>query len=178
MRTCRKLWASESGGRKHKRTILLQDMVPAKSCKNNSLKVQSSSENRSDSAITILNEEACYPESNHFRSKATQRGCAHYKSLLTAYQHQQEKHHRALKVSSSGFVKSTEYLRMGASPNGIINCDCCWQRILEVKCPFSCVFSRSHHRVRFLPTRGHWQVYAKTKLFVLLYTTTNEDLWN
>jgi len=68
---------------------------------------------------------ACYPESNHFKSKATQQGCAHYKSVLTAYQHQQEKHHRALKVSSSGFVKSTEYLHVGASPSGIINCDCC-----------------------------------------------------
>ena len=66
-------------------------------------------------------------------------GCAHDKGVLTAYQHQQETHHRTLKVSSSGFVKSTENLHVGASPDGIINCDCCWRRILEVKCPFSCV---------------------------------------
>ena len=71
-------------------------------------------------------------------------GCAHDKGVLTAYQHQQETHHRTLKVSSSGFVKSAENLHVGASPDGIINCDCCWRRILEVKCPFSCVFSRSH----------------------------------
>ena len=28
---------------------------------------------------------------------------------------------------------------MGASPDGLVMCDCCRRGVLEVKCPFSCV---------------------------------------
>ena len=28
---------------------------------------------------------------------------------------------------------------MGASPDSIVYCDCCDRRVLEVKCPFSCI---------------------------------------
>ena len=27
---------------------------------------------------------------------------------------------------------------MGASPDGIVQCDCCGKGVVEIKCPFSC----------------------------------------
>ena len=81
----------------------------------------------------------CYPESTRFKSKATEWGCTHEKEALTVYQSQEEAHHLGFKVSSCGLMISTDYPHMGASPDGIVSCDCCGERVLEVKCPFSCV---------------------------------------
>ena len=80
----------------------------------------------------------CYPESLHFKSKATEWGCVHERDALTAYQHQEEPNHSGFKMLSSGLVLSTEYPHMGSSPDSIVKCDCCGKRVVEVKCPFSC----------------------------------------
>lgn len=41
-------------------------------------------------------------------------------------------------LSSSGLVLSTDYPHMGSSADSIVKCECCGQRVVEVKCPFSC----------------------------------------
>ena len=88
----------------------------------------------SQSLIKII----CYPENHCFKTKATQWGCTHEQDALKAYKLQEESHHRGFKLSSSGFLISTEYPHMGASPDGLVNCDCCERRVIEVKCPYSC----------------------------------------
>lgn len=46
-------------------------------------------------------------------------------------------HHQNLRVESSGLLIMAEHPCIGASPDGIVSCDCCNSRILEVKCPLS-----------------------------------------
>ena len=80
----------------------------------------------------------CYPESMQFRSKATKWGCTHENDALAAYISQEESKHLGFQLSSSGLVLSTDYPHMGSSPDSIVKCECCGQRVVEVKCPFSC----------------------------------------
>ena len=42
------------------------------------------------------------------------------------------------KVARSGLVVGPAYLFFGASPDGIVSCDCCRKGVLEIKCPFTC----------------------------------------
>ena len=80
----------------------------------------------------------CYPESCQFSSKATQWGCKHEKTAIETYTNQQKPLHSGFSVCCSGFVIDPSYPHMGASPDGVVMCNCCGRGVLEVKCPFSC----------------------------------------
>ena len=62
-------------------------------------------------------------------------GCTHEKDAIEAYTQQAERDHRNLKISDCGFFIDTQHPYVGASPDGIIECDCCERVVLEVKCP-------------------------------------------
>jgi len=40
-------------------------------------------------------------------------------------------------VTESGLVINSNIPYMGATPDGIINCNCCGKGCLEIKCPYS-----------------------------------------
>lgn len=44
--------------------------------------------------------------------------------------------HLNLSVSSSGLVVNPLYPYIGASPDGVVTCQCCGQGLLEIKCPY------------------------------------------
>ena len=48
------------------------------------------------------------------------------------------KHHGNFKVARSGLVVDPAYPFFGASPDGVVSCDCCGKGMLEIKCPFTC----------------------------------------
>ena len=39
-------------------------------------------------------------------------------------------------LKSSDFVISSDYPFLGASPDGLVSCDCCGEGLVEIKCPF------------------------------------------
>ena len=46
--------------------------------------------------------------------------------------------HQGFECKSSGLVVNCRYPHLGASPDGLVNCDCCFgEGILEIKYPFS-----------------------------------------
>lgn len=45
--------------------------------------------------------------------------------------------HIEFKCSPAGLVISPQYPYLGASPDGFIQCECCGEGIIEIKCPFS-----------------------------------------
>ena len=49
-----------------------------------------------------------------------------------------EKLHTKFTVALSGLVVHPEHPHLGASPDGVVSCDCCGLGVLEIKCPFSC----------------------------------------
>ena len=77
----------------------------------------------------------CYPESAVFRSPATDWGCQHendaiarYRSVLTS--------HDDMSIMKCGFHISSKYPFIGASPDALVQCNCCGEGVVEVKCPF------------------------------------------
>ena len=52
------------------------------------------------------------------------------------YQKHQSLSHINFTCNLSGFVVNTNHPFLGASPDGIINCQCCGRGTVEIKCPF------------------------------------------
>ena len=80
----------------------------------------------------------CYPESVCFKFDSTTWGCRHEEQTRREYESIAQTQHIDLSISKSGLVVHVSYPFMGASPDGIINCECCGFGVLEVKCPYSC----------------------------------------
>ena len=87
-------------------------------------------------AISLINN-ICYPETYKFTSKATTYGCIHEKDAVDAYtlQLRSDGKHDDVNVMTSGFFVSISKHFIGASPDALVDCKCCGQGILEVKCP-------------------------------------------
>ena len=82
-----------------------------------------------------LIKQICYPEAFKFSTKATQWGCAHEKTAQELYSQALSKNHKNFHIRNSGLVISTTHQFLGASPDGIISCDCCGTGLIEIKCP-------------------------------------------
>lgn len=76
----------------------------------------------------------CYPKA-HFATADTQWGLTHEDTARTEYLQQQAPHHDNLTIEQSGFCINPAFPQVGASPDGLVSCDCCGQGCLEVKCP-------------------------------------------
>ena len=48
-----------------------------------------------------------------------------------------KKDHQNLQVSDSELFINSTWLHIGASPDGIVQCDRCVKQVLEVKCPYN-----------------------------------------
>ena len=78
----------------------------------------------------------CYPEVFRFTTAATHWGCSHEQSALNFYKKVKEGVHTHFSLYSSGLVLNQEWPYLGASPDGIANCECCGTGVVEVKCPY------------------------------------------
>lgn len=83
-----------------------------------------------------LIQSVCYPATSKFVSQATKWGCNHEKIALEMFTERMLKTHDSVRVRSSGFIISTEYPHVGASPDATMSCDCCGSSPVEIKCPF------------------------------------------
>ena len=63
-------------------------------------------------------------------------GCSHEKDATDSYKKYAIQHHHDFEVQQAGLFLDKEIPFIGASPDGIISCKCCWKGVLEVKCPF------------------------------------------
>ena len=79
----------------------------------------------------------CYLESACFKSNATTWDCQHEEEVCREYESMAQSHHIDFSISKSGSVVPESYRFMSASPDGIIDCECCGHGVLELKCPNS-----------------------------------------
>ena len=80
----------------------------------------------------------CYPECHRFSTEATKWGCHHEKTAQREYASTMQANHKNFSLSENGLIINTAYPYFGASPDGLIQCDCCGLGTLEIKCPFTC----------------------------------------
>ena len=87
-------------------------------------------------SISLL-KSICYPEVNSFKSASTEWGCSHEKQALESYKSAMQHDHENFRVAPCGFFISVDSPHLGASPDGLVSCDCHGLGIVEVKCPYS-----------------------------------------
>ena len=76
----------------------------------------------------------CYPDIHKFSTPVTSWGCKHEKEALLAYKSWMTSH-EGFTLSSCGFFVSIKHPFLGASPDALIQCDCCGKGVVEIKCP-------------------------------------------
>lgn len=79
----------------------------------------------------------CFPENYVFSSSSVQYGRENEKKARNTYFKKNSKLHSNLKIVDCGLKVNREFPHIGASPDGIVTCDCCGTGVVEVKCPFS-----------------------------------------
>ena len=67
----------------------------------------------------------CYPESYKFSSSATVWGCQHEKYARDIFVDKLKDKHENVKLDEVGFFINPNVPFIGASPNGMVTCDCC-----------------------------------------------------
>ena len=85
-------------------------------------------------SLSLLNT-ICYPEIHRFSTQATLWGCEHEKNAFLTSKAQMVTSHQDFNISHCGFFVSVEHSFLGASPDAMIECDCCGQGVVEIKCP-------------------------------------------
>ena len=77
----------------------------------------------------------CYPEAHKFSTAATRWGCKHEGRAREAYQREISRFHETLTICDSGLNIDPRWPYLGASPDGIVDCECCGMGVCEIKCP-------------------------------------------
>ena len=94
-------------------------------------KAASRTDPASPSVILIMS--ICHPELYRFKTAATCWGCVHEKTARDKYASTISVAHKNFKVEESGLFISTDYPFIGASPDGLVTCDCCSDGVCEIK---------------------------------------------
>ena len=101
----------------------------------------------------------CYPEMRLFTSTACKYGCNHEDAARLKYIEVLGKVHKNLIVIQSGLILDPMLPFFGATPDGLVHCDCCQCGILEIKCPYSC-----KDKVLMMQLSKRHFVYKKMKM--------------
>jgi len=89
-------------------------------------------------------------------------------------------HHINVSMNNSGLVINPSFPYLGASPDGIINCDCCGKGCLEIKCPHTLSEGGETRSMSYL-FNGHLsknhQYYYQLQTEILLCLFVWHSVW-
>lgn len=125
----------------------------------------------------------CYPSTKQFKIAATEWGKIHEIDGRNAYIEKLKNDHINLSLTVSGLVINTNFPYLGASPDGIINCDCCGKGCLEIKCPHSLTKDKSIESLTYLTNgkliKNHQYYYQlQTQLLICGVTYGDFLVWS
>lgn len=86
-------------------------------------------------ALSLI-KSVCYPLKHKFSTEATRYGCEHEKDALTQYTIYMKKTHTNFGGSSVGLCINPEYPYFGATPDSLVDCECCGMGCVDIKCPY------------------------------------------
>ena len=117
-----------------------------------------------------LIKQICYPQVFRFTTAGTRWGCDHEDVARKFYYECMEHNHSDFCCQESGLRIHEEYQFLAATPDGIIECECCGQGVLEIKCPY-CIRDDEPDLANFLNDgslqKGHQHYYQiQTQMFV------------
>ncbi|XP_014673897.1 PREDICTED: uncharacterized protein LOC106814124 [Priapulus caudatus] len=81
----------------------------------------------------------CYPEAGSFAVAATKWGCTHEDTARRMYIDRMQESHHSFELTSAGFFINPQFPHIGATPDGLVSCDCCGTGVVEIKCPYCAI---------------------------------------
>ena len=87
-------------------------------------------------AMTVLRL-ICTPNPHRFSYAATEWGNTHESVARDQYEALHTVQHTDVVCQASGLCLSTAYPMFGASPDGLVQCTCCGEGLVEIKCPYT-----------------------------------------
>lgn len=107
----------------------------------------------------------CYPSKYKFKTVATEWGCNHEEVALQQYCSLMEQFHENFEVRKCGLFISTDSPFIAASPDALVNCQCCGEGCVEIKCPYNFrdnfVFETTENKSFFLQSSPNNQTQLK-----------------
>lgn len=71
------------------------------------------------------------------KTKSTDYGLRHERIALNAYTEKMCLLHENFSLKKCGLFLNESFSHIGATPDGVVQCDCCGEGLVEVKCPFT-----------------------------------------
>ena len=81
----------------------------------------------------------CYPDKRRFFSSACKYGCDHEDKAQKEYALKMPSQYKEFSLAQPGLIIHPLHPFMGATRDGIVQCECCGVGVIEDKCPYSCV---------------------------------------
>ena len=78
----------------------------------------------------------CYPGAHRFSNAATKWGISNESKAREAYELSIADQHLNLSVADSELHINENWPVLGASPDGLVFCECCGKGLFEIKCPY------------------------------------------
>lgn len=103
----------------------------------------------------------CYPETTNFSTQATMWGCDHEDVAKKEFLEEMCPFHDNLTVEPCGFFIDSKQGFIGASPDGIVSCDCCGSSLIEIKCPYSVQNTSVHEHLNYLERTNEGRYFLK-----------------
>jgi len=127
-----------------------------------------------DSNISLL-KTICYPLTKPFKNAATEWSKIHEVDGRNAYIEKLKNDHINFSFTNSGLVINPICPYLGASPDGIINCDCCGKGCLEIKCPYSLTEDNRIGSMTYGKLNKNHQYYYQVQTQLLMCGVTYGD---
>ncbi|XP_068743560.1 uncharacterized protein [Montipora capricornis] len=89
-----------------------------------------------DKPLKSLIEMICYPNSHRFSNAATKWGISNGSRAREDYAFSLAEDHLNFSVADCGLHISAKWPFLGATPDGLVFCECCGKGICEIKCPY------------------------------------------
>lgn len=91
--------------------------------------------NVTDPSVSLI-KKICYPD-NKLNTAAVKYGRNNEAAALESYKSLAAQHHTNVRFSEVGLVVSREEPYFGATPDHLVECECCGKGTVEVKCPYT-----------------------------------------
>uniref|UniRef100_A0A672J7X2 YqaJ viral recombinase domain-containing protein n=1 Tax=Salarias fasciatus TaxID=181472 RepID=A0A672J7X2_SALFA len=78
----------------------------------------------------------CYPKNTTNSSSAIEWGRQNENHAREMYRLQSNRHHSGSEVTQCGFFINPKFPEVGASPDGLVQCNCCGRGCIEIKCSY------------------------------------------
>lgn len=130
-----------------------------------------------DPSVSLL-KQICYPGDNKFKSKFAAYGIKNEPVALICYEEKMKKEHKNFNLQKAGLLLHGNYPFIGASPDGVVYCECHGTGLVEVKCAYY-KEKNSHGLEDGVLQEDHKNFYqVQTQLLVWNYDYVDFVVWH